>query len=72
MSLAAEIQQVLDARNANIYSEWLGSKETKGKQYKNLSLDYDLSMSSIKRILVQYRIDHNLPNGRKHAMEMRA
>ena len=67
MSLTAEIQQILDARNAKIYAEWLGSKEIRGKQYKELSLDYDMSMSSIKRILMEYRIDHNLPNGRKHA-----
>jgi len=67
MSLSADMQQVLNTRNAKIYAEWLGSKEIRGKQYKELSLDYDMSMSSIKRILMEYRIDHNLPNGRKHA-----
>jgi len=67
VSLTPEIQEVIADRNAQIYADWLGSEEIKGKQYKQLSFDYDISMSSIKRILMEYRIDHNLPNGRKYA-----
>jgi Mor family transcriptional regulator len=63
MSLTAETREVISTRNAKIYAEWIG-----GKQYNDLSLDYDLSMSSIKRILMEYGIDHNLPNGRKRAI----
>lgn len=63
MSVSAEIQKAIDDRNAKIYAEWLA-----GKKYFTLSLDYDMSMSSIKRILMEYRIDHNLPNGRRYAV----
>ena len=62
MSLTAEIQEVIADRNAQIYAEWFD-----GKLYKQLARDFEISESSIKRILMEYRIDHNLPNGRKHA-----
>jgi len=62
MSLTTKIQEVIADRNAQIYADWLG-----GKKQKQLAHDYEMHRSSIKRILMEYRIDHNLPNGRKYA-----
>jgi len=63
MSLSNEMDEQIRKRNAQIYADYLA-----GKRYKHLVCDYDLSMSTIKRILMEYRIDHNLPNGRKYAI----
>ncbi len=62
MSLTTEITEIIKKRNAQIYADWLG-----GKKQKQLAHDYEMHQSSITRILMEYRIDHNLPNGRKHA-----
>jgi len=53
------------AIKATIYAEWKG-----GKRIKTISHEREVSESTIKRWLMEYRIDHNLPNGRKHAQSI--
>jgi len=55
-----DFREFVELRNAQIYSAFMA-----GAGYKKLCYDYNLSESSVKRILIAYRKKHGLPNGRK-------
>ena len=57
-----EAIELMNSRNEKIYAEFMS-----GKQYKQLAYRYELSIESIKRVLMEYRKKYNLPNGRKYA-----
>lgn len=58
--IKSNLREFIDYRNSEIYMAFMV-----GDCYKKLCYDYDLSESSVKRILMAYRKRNGLPNGRK-------